>query len=103
MYNHCKTSMVQEYKCTVWKHTPFSQDKSICFDMCLASELIHLWNIGIITTGCCCGKHNNSLDNSSFIGVLPEFIPKMKELGYTVRFNSCRPDDEDSFIPKSLK
>lgn len=23
----------------------------------------------------------------------------MKEIGYVVQFNSCRPNDEDSFVP----
>ena len=27
-------------------------------------------------------------------------IPKMKALGYEVRFNECRPGDEDMFAPK---
>ena len=31
-----------------------------------------------------------------------EDIPKMKALGYKVQFNSCRPNDEDSFIPKTV-
>ena len=61
-------------------------------------EIIDLWEQGIHTTGCCCG-HGDI--NEAFIGVNFEDIPKMKELGYDVQFNSCRPNDEDSFIPKT--
>jgi hypothetical protein len=70
--------------------------------MCLARELFYLWDLGIITTGCCCGHHEGENGENSYIGVLEKFIPKMKELGYKVRFNPCRPKDEDSFIPKTI-
>lgn len=69
-------------------------------DPCIASEIIKLWRKGIVTTGCCCG--HNLKDGFAFIGVEERFIPKMKELGYKVAFNKCRPNDEDSFIPKSI-
>jgi len=43
------------------------------------------------------------LDGShSYIGVDKKFIPQMKKLGYKVRFNDMRPNDEDSFIPKII-
>ena len=29
-------------------------------------------------------------------------IQKMKDLGYKVLYNECRPNDEDSFIPKTI-
>jgi len=98
----CRKSKFQEYDCQVctkprWK----SSHDWICFDMCLARELFYLWDLGIITTGSCCGNHFGE-ENQGYIGVLPEFIPKMKELGYKVRFNPCRPKDEDSFIPKTI-
>jgi len=67
-------------------------------DACLIDEIIYLWRLGIRTTGCCCG-HNKV---KGFIGVLFDDITKMKKLGYNVKFNECRPNDEDSFIPKSL-
>jgi hypothetical protein len=54
--------------------------------------------MGIKTTGCCCG-HGNI--NMAYIGVRFEDIDKMKELGYKVYFNHHRPNDEDSFIPKT--
>ena len=71
--------------------------QKICVDRCLENEIKHLWSLGIITTGCCCG--HNVLD--PYIGVSFDCIVKMKELGYQVRFNNNRPNDEDSFIPKS--
>lgn len=90
----CRSSKVQNYGCTVMK-------KQICFDACLAKELFLLWDKGIETTGCCCGKHSNCKPDMSYIGVENKYISKMKKLGYKVRFNSCRPGDEDSFIPKT--
>ena len=67
-------------------------------DKCLLPEILKLWEMGIKTTGCCCGHGKHEF---AFISVSPEYIPRMKELGYQVYFNSCRPDDEDSFIPKT--
>ena len=70
----------------------------VAIDKCILPEILKLWELGIKTTGCCCG---HGRDGMSFIGVKPEYIEKMKSLGYKVRFNECRPDDEDSFIPKT--
>lgn len=72
---------------------------SICLDACIAEEVQDLWSLGITTTGCCCG-HNKL---PAFIGVIDDDIPKMKAMGYEVHFNPSRPDDEDSFIPTSIK
>ena len=80
-------------------HAPnWSSREYICVDRCLVNEIRALWNLGIITTGCCCG-HNQM---ESFIGVLDKFIPQMRGLGYMVHFNQCRPNDEDSFISKTI-
>lgn len=68
---------------------------TVCIDKCLVDEIKKLWSEGIITTGCCCG-HNKQ---KGYIGVKEEYISKMVSLGYKVRFNECRPDDKDSFIP----
>ena len=70
----------------------------ICIDNCILEEIKHLWNLEIKTTGCCCG--HNKLDG--FIGVVNEDVSKMKQLGYEVRVNEIRPNDEDSFHPKSV-
>mgnify|MGYP000951950838 CR=1 FL=1 len=71
--------------------------KTIAVDKCLLPEILSLWEQGIKTTGCCCG--HGHLDKA-FIGVKNEHIPRMKKLGYCVYSNSCRPGDEDSFVPK---
>lgn len=90
----CRKSMVQEYQCQVVHN-------GIAFDACLSKELFFLWDQGITTTGCCCGKHSNDPIGFGFIGVIPEDIQKMKELGYVVRLNPMRPEDDDSFYPKT--
>ena len=72
------------------------QPKTVAVDKCLLPEILRLWEAGIKTTGCCCG-HGQA--NMAFIGVRPEYIDRMKEMGYKVFFNSCRPGDEASFIP----
>jgi len=97
--NKCEDSYVQEYNCVIELKSLWA-DKNICIDSCLLKEIEYLWGKGIVTTGCCCGKHINSPENSSFIGVEEDFIPLMKQLGYQVRFNPCRINDEDSFVPK---
>jgi len=76
--------------------TPNTESLTICVDSCLKEEIEYLWSIGITTTGCCCG--HGKLE--PFIGVVPQDIQKMKELGYIVRKNECRTNDEDSFYPK---
>ncbi len=72
--------------------------KTVAIDKCLLPEILTFWERGIKTTGCCCGHGRADM---AFIGVKPEFIPRMKELGYCVYYNKCRPGDEDSFIPKT--
>lgn len=74
------------------------QTKMVCIDKCLLPEILSLWEDGIKTTGCCCGHGDKSM---AFIGVKEEYIPKMKAMGYVVQYNECRPNDEDSFIPKT--
>ena len=98
--DNCINSYAQEYNCTVPLLNPFI-NKIISVDKCLAKEIETLWDCGIETTGCCCGKHINSPPNSSFIGVVFKDINKMKDLNYIVAFNPMRPKDEDSFIPKT--
>lgn len=71
---------------------------TVCVDKCLLPEVVSLWERGIKTTGCCCGHGKSDM---AFIGVSEENIEKMKELGYEVAFNPCRPNDEDSFVPKT--
>ena len=74
-----------------------SAHKTVCIDRCLEDEIKHLWTLGIITNGCCCG--HNKLEG--FIGVENEFIELMKELGYKVKIWEKYPNREDNFIPKT--
>lgn len=103
----CKDIGFGTYKCTYHIMLPWLT-KNPCdpegelreympaVDKCLVAEVINLWEMGIKTTGCCCGHGDQEF---AFIGVEPEYIPRMKALGYKVKFNACRPNDEDSFIP----
>jgi len=92
----CDTqSRVQCYECSMLMPEGF------CCDKCLEEELRILVNLGIKTTGSCCGNHVNSRC-SGYIGVTDEFISIMKKLGYKVAYNSSRPGDEDEFVPKTI-
>lgn len=75
-------------------HSPTG--KVVNVDHCISTEVRMLWNVGVRTTGCCCG-HNKQ---EGYIGVIDKDIPRMKAMGYKVAPNSCRPNDEDSFYPK---
>ncbi len=74
-------------------HMP--KDNGYCLDKCIAEEVMILWQLGITTTGCCCG-HGKPI---AFIGVDDADIPRMKAWGYQVHLNSTRPGNEDSFAP----
>lgn len=84
---HCNTkSFVQNYECEVCR-TNDKLGKRICFDGCLWQEIFYLWNLGIVTVGCCCGNHVNSPLNSSYIQVKTENEQEMLDLGYKKRVN----------------
>jgi len=68
-------------------------------DKCIFHEVMILWSIGVVTTGCCCGHNKPSEPGRPYIGVENQFIPFMKDLGYAVHYNHSRPGDEDSFTP----
>lgn len=72
--------------------------ESVCLDPCIAAEVIELWRKGIVTTGCCCGHKKHP----AYIGVMDEFIPSMKKLGYEVQPNNSDFSREDSFYPMSV-
>ena len=74
--------------------------KSISFDACLVKELFWLWDMGIETVGCCCGKHTNCEKDLAYIQVKEKFILKMKRLGYKEDIN-YKQKPCNSFIPKS--
>lgn len=77
--------------------TEGSKNDVLCIDACLETEIKTLWDLGIRTTGCCCG-HNI---NPGYIGVIDEDIPRMKNLGYTPQHNPFRPGAEDTFNTKT--
>lgn len=110
----CKNVDFGEYTRTVSMFAPFKVRRStgefkdtiapdgsvgtwICVDICLATEIAELWNLGIETTGCCCG-HNKGF---AYIGVLDKYIDKMLELGYKIA-PGITPDRRDSFYPLSM-
>lgn len=80
-----------------WENDEDKKPKVVAIDKCLLPEILDLWEHGIKTTGCCCGHGNGE----PYIGVDSDDIQKMKDLGYMVRYNECRIEDEDSFIPKT--
>ena len=100
---NCNDICFGTYECAYNIQTPWRSDDGvahmICVDKCLLPEILKLWEMGIRTTGCCCGHGDQKM---AFIGVRNDFIPKMKSLGYKVQHNNCRPDDEDSFVPMTL-
>lgn len=98
-YN-CAYNIQVPWKCKfMWESEDKRTLKLVSIDKCLLTEVQGLWERGIKTTGCCCGHGNAS---AAFIGVAEEYISEMKLLGYTVHHNSCRPNDEDSFVPKTV-
>lgn len=76
-----------------------SRPAEIGVDECLADEIKHLWSLGIITTGCCCG-HNQK---PPYIGVIESDIPRMRLLGYETSPHILEPEREDNFYPKSIR
>ena len=76
----------------------YGTSETVCLDRCIADEVIHLWEIGISTTGCCCG--HGVLE--PYIGVVDGDIEKMKNMGYKKRINSMDETREDSFLPKGF-
>lgn len=97
---NCEQIKFGKYSCAYAICLPWKVNgvpKVVSIDKCLLPEILQLWEQGIKTTGCCCG-HGKA---TPYIGVLPEYINRMKEMGYQVLQNPCRPEDEDSFIPKT--
>ena len=97
---NCVNIELGSYDNQVWVDAPphMPKENGYCLDRCIAAEVMWLWSIGITTTGCCCG-HNKIY---GYIGVIDKDIHRMKFIGYEVQFNPNRPNDEDSFIPKTI-
>ena len=71
--------------------------KCVDIDKCLLSEVVGLWELGIKTTGCCCG-HKKS---EPFISVRKEYGGIMLHLGYEIQHNMPSCDINCYFVPKS--
>ena len=80
-----------------WKDDSQLKPKCVFIDKCLLPEIIQLWEMGIKTTGCCCGHGRKEM---ACIAVQEKYMPKMKKLDYEVWFNPCRPKDEDFLYQK---
>lgn len=94
----CAYTIKLPYKCKMpFEYDSELTDKYIEVDKCLLPEIVQLWELGIKTTGCCCGHGRNK----PFINTKPECIDKMIQLGYMIQFNPCRPNDKDTFYPKT--
>ena len=95
----CCYHITLPWKCKFpWEDDSEKEPLTVSIDKCLLPEILKLWEMGIKTTGCCCGHGKDE----PFIGVDFDDIQKMKDLGYKVYYNKCRPNDEDSFIPKTV-
>lgn len=68
----------------------------ICIDPCIFNEIKHLWKLGIITYGSCCG--HNKLE--SFVNVDKNNIQQMLNLGYVQ--NHKNKERKDTFKLKSV-
>lgn len=91
----CVDIEIQTYSNITALVSPFWSDRAIiCVDSCIAEEIQHLWEMDIVTNGSCCG-HNQM---PGFIGVMPESIDAMEQLGY-----QHYADRIDHFLPKTAK
>ena len=95
---NCNNVEPGTYANQIFVHAPahMPKDNGYCLDACIAEEVMILWQLGITTTGCCCG-HGKVYP---YIGVAGEDIHTMKSYGYEVQYNPNRPGDEDSFVPR---
>lgn len=95
----CKNIDIGSYNAQIsFKAPNWSSKDVINIDLCLKDEILNLWKHGIVTSGCCCG-HNKNL---GYIGVYPESVNKMLELGYIIQTNNNDVNRVDSFYPKSI-
>lgn len=101
---NCKDIEFSTGDCAYNIHLPWRVDGEAYManiDKCLLPEILKLWEMGIKTTGCCCG-HGKTHMQFPYIGVREEYIQQMKDMGYVVQPNKYNPTAEDSFIPKTI-
>ena len=105
----CKDVEPQSYSCAyhiylpwkckfAWEDDSKLEPKLVSIDKCLLSEIVSLWEMGIKTTGCCCGHGDAS---KAFISVHPTHIETMTNMGYKTYYNEFNPEAKDHFYPKS--
>lgn len=70
---------------------------NVCIDGPLVDEIRNLWSKGIRTTGCCSGHAGEP-----YIGVAPECIASMEQMGYIHRYNPNDGAIQCTFIPKTI-
>lgn len=68
-------------------------EKWVCIDACLATEIGWLWLKGVKTIESCCGHGKDE----GYIAVQADSIPKMKELGY----KGLEGKDEHFYVPQA--
>lgn len=95
---NCTDILFGSFACAIKIKLPY-KDRFVLIDKCLLEEIKYLWDIGIKTTGNCCGHGRVP----PCIGVFDDYIDIMYKIGYK---NTYRPDDiyhkyNDLFIPKS--
>ena len=74
IYNCEKEILYPPKKFIPYNSTPGEYKESIRVDKCIAKEIEHLWSLGVVTLGCCCG-HGRHL---GFINVDEKSVPLMK-------------------------
>jgi hypothetical protein len=96
---------LERYKRTRALELPFNEERerrlkdgltsTVAVDSCIIDEIKHLWSLGIVTLGCCCG-HNTI---QSMVNVADRNIQQMLDMGYTQ--NHPDPTRKDTFRLKS--
>jgi hypothetical protein len=97
---NCSYNIMLPYLATHFGSVPLEKPeaKYVSIDKCLLREILDLWELGIKTTGCCCGHGDSS---RSFIGVKRGYEDRMRRMGYVERRNECDADDRSEFCPKT--
>jgi len=86
---YCSYSIYLPWKVKFkWENIDSSRWQCVEIDKCLLPEILKLWEMGIKTTGCCCGHGDSS---KAFISVQNEFISKMLDLGYITALGGFKP------------
>lgn len=95
----CKNSPIGEHKCSVKiQFMPQSEQKTICVDTCLQTEIQTLIRRhGIWTVGSCCGHGVKQ----PFIQVADHCVKKMIELGYIQLPVDENGNGKNCFLPKT--